>query len=116
MDSSLPRVDAAQLIQATYEPFQHLQIIGISRYEERSAQRVILEAGAFRCLSKNTPVARIADAIRLAYEAAHPSTLLSCWCRLWPPFTFMLLTGTPRCIQAQLLSHQAKPATQQSAF
>jgi DNA-binding NarL/FixJ family response regulator len=64
MDVALPRTDVAQLIHRIHEIRPEIQVIGTISFEEQATIDVVMKAGAALCLSKYTPVLRIAELVR----------------------------------------------------
>ena len=64
MDVALPRTDVAQLIHQIHNESPDSQIIGTISFEEQATIDTVMKAGAALCLSKYTPVTRIAEVVR----------------------------------------------------
>ena len=71
IDVGLLHVDVAKLIYSIRDRFSHIQIIGITSFEDRFTIDQILLAGAALCLSKDTNVALIADSVRQVARVAN---------------------------------------------
>ena len=64
MDVALPRTDVAQLIHLIHEIRPETQVIATISFEEQATIDAVMKAGAALCLSKYTPVLRIAELVR----------------------------------------------------
>ena len=64
MDVALPRTDVVQLIRRIHEIHPETQVIATISFEEHATIDGVMKAGAALCLSKYTPVLRIAELVR----------------------------------------------------
>ena len=64
IDVALPRTDVAHVIHLIHEIRPETQVIATISFEEQATIDTVMKAGAALCLSKYTPVLRIAELVR----------------------------------------------------
>ena len=64
MDFSMPRLDGVEATRRLRAEMPHIQVIGLSMYEERDRSAAMLEAGAAAYLTKSGKTDRLIDTIR----------------------------------------------------
>ena len=70
MDVALPRTDVAHIIRRIHEMRPEIQVIATISFEEQATIDAVMQAGAALCLSKYTPVLRIAELVRQVGQSA----------------------------------------------
>lgn len=67
MDLMMPEMDGIQAIRAIINEWPEVQIIGLTSFKEERLGQQALQAGAVKCLRKDTSIDDLADAIRSAW-------------------------------------------------
>ncbi len=77
IDVGLLHVDVAQVTRQIRERFPLIQVIGITGFEEQALINRVLQAGAALCLSKESNIVRIAEAVRQVAHAVNWADLVN---------------------------------------